>query len=135
MRPWPTVNARWSSGGTENVATIGEERQLVGPIVEQPDLIVRLRAGPDEAPMLAGDFKAVGILPSTGIVGTKNDRGRPSSAGRLAIDFVTRADHREIAEIRKRLARLGIGGANLAALEGRQVGGEGCQPPHPSYGL
>ncbi|MBR0816025.1 hypothetical protein JQ544_31150 [Bradyrhizobium diazoefficiens] len=76
--------------------------------------------------MLAGDFKAVGILSSTGIVVTKNGRGRPSSAGRLAIDFVTRADHREIAEIRKRLARLGIGGANLAALEGRQVGGEGC---------
>src|ERR1700745_2182110 len=44
-----------------NVVTIGEERQLVSPIVEQPDLIVRLRAGPDEAPMLAGDFKAVAI--------------------------------------------------------------------------
>src|SRR5687768_11561312 len=44
-----------------NVVTIGEERQAVGPIVEQPGLIVRLRAGPDEAPMLAGDFKAVAI--------------------------------------------------------------------------
>src|SRR5205823_13128737 len=44
-----------------NVMTIGEDRQLVGPIVEQPDLIVRLPAGPDEAPMLAGDFKAVAI--------------------------------------------------------------------------
>src|SRR6476619_2835617 len=44
-----------------NVVTIGEERQPVGPIVEQLDLIVRLRAGPDEAPMLAGDFKAVAI--------------------------------------------------------------------------
>src|ERR1043166_475693 len=44
-----------------NVVTIGEERQPVGPIVEQPCLIVRLRAGPDEAPMLAGDFKAVAI--------------------------------------------------------------------------
>ena len=44
-----------------NVVTIGEERQPVGPIVEQSDLIVRLRAGPDEAPMLAGDFKAVAI--------------------------------------------------------------------------
>src|SRR5438046_2579006 len=42
-----------------NVVTIGEESQLVGPIVEQPDRLVRLRAGPDEAPMLAGDFKAV----------------------------------------------------------------------------
>src|ERR1041385_838173 len=44
-----------------NVVTSGEDRQRVGPIVEQPDLIVRLRAGPDEAPMLAGDFKAVAI--------------------------------------------------------------------------
>src|SRR5436190_23518848 len=44
-----------------NVVTIGEERQLVGPSVEQPDLIVRLRTGPDEAPMLAGNFKAVAI--------------------------------------------------------------------------
>src|SRR3954453_20003885 len=44
-----------------NVVTIGEEGQAVGPIVEQPDLIVRLRAGPDETPMLAGDFKAVAI--------------------------------------------------------------------------
>src|SRR5947209_1695483 len=44
-----------------NVVTIGENRQGVGPIVEQPDIIVRLRAGPDEAPMLVGDFKAVAI--------------------------------------------------------------------------
>jgi len=44
-----------------NVVTIGEERQPVGPIVEQPDRLVRLPAGPDEAPMLAGDFKAVTI--------------------------------------------------------------------------
>src|ERR1041385_7476173 len=44
-----------------NVATIGEDSQLVGPMLEQPGLIVRLRAGPDEAPMLAGDFKAVAI--------------------------------------------------------------------------
>src|SRR4051812_48266510 len=44
-----------------NVVTIGEECQRVGPIVVQPDIIVRLRAGPDEAPMLARDFKAVAI--------------------------------------------------------------------------
>src|SRR5437762_1610410 len=44
-----------------NVMTIGEDSQLVSPIVEQPDRLVRLRAGPDEAPMLAGDFKAVAI--------------------------------------------------------------------------
>src|ERR1051325_1822693 len=44
-----------------NVVAISEEGQPVGPIVEQPDLIVRLRAGPDKAPMLAGDFKAVAI--------------------------------------------------------------------------
>src|SRR2546430_1684657 len=54
-----------------NVVTIGEERQPVGPIVEQPDLIVRLRAGPDEAPMLAGDFKAVAI-------GAGHDRRAPA---------------------------------------------------------
>src|SRR5947199_10321554 len=42
-----------------NVVTIGEERQRVSPVVEQPDRNLRLRAGPDEAPMLAGDFKAV----------------------------------------------------------------------------
>src|ERR1700758_4993725 len=44
-----------------NVITIGEDSQRVSPIVEQPDRLVRLRAGPDEAPMLAGDFKAVAI--------------------------------------------------------------------------
>src|SRR3990170_3043457 len=44
-----------------NVVTIGEDRQPVGPIMEQPDRIVRPRAGPDVAPMLAGDFKAVAI--------------------------------------------------------------------------
>src|SRR5438067_5132027 len=54
-----------------NVVTIGEEGQPVGPIVEQPDLIVRLRAGPDEAPMLAGDFKAVAI-------GAGHDGGAPA---------------------------------------------------------
>src|SRR5690348_6358278 len=44
-----------------DLVTIGEDRQPVGPIVEQPDLIVRVRAGPNEAPMLAGNFKAVAI--------------------------------------------------------------------------
>src|SRR4030095_1666348 len=44
-----------------NVVTIGEDSQLVGPITEQPDRLMRLRAGPDEAPMLAADFKAVAI--------------------------------------------------------------------------
>src|SRR6185436_3373145 len=44
-----------------NVETSGEDRQRVGPIVEQPNIVVRLRAGPDETPMLAGDFKAVAI--------------------------------------------------------------------------
>src|SRR5438034_4516914 len=44
-----------------NVVTIGEERQPVGQIVEQPDRIVRPWAGPDVTPMLAGDFKAVAI--------------------------------------------------------------------------
>src|SRR5438445_13563298 len=54
-----------------NVVTSGEDRQLVGPIVEQPDIVVRLRAGPDEAPMLAGDFKAVAI-------GAGHDGGAPA---------------------------------------------------------
>src|SRR5881227_1278195 len=44
-----------------NIVTSGEDRQRVRPIVEQLDLIVRLRTGPDEAPMLAGEFKAVAI--------------------------------------------------------------------------
>src|SRR5690348_4733511 len=44
-----------------NVVTIGEDSQLVGPIVEQPDRLVRLRAGPDEPPMLPRDFEAVAI--------------------------------------------------------------------------
>src|SRR5439155_25507190 len=54
-----------------NVVTSGEDRQLVGPIVEQPDIVVRLRAGPEEAPMLAGDFKAVAI-------GAGHDGGAPA---------------------------------------------------------
>src|SRR5205085_3724163 len=54
-----------------NVVTIGEERQRVGPIVVEPDIIVRLPAGPDEAPMLAGDFKAVAI-------GAGHDGGAPA---------------------------------------------------------
>src|SRR4051794_31620176 len=63
----PTIDDRYVAARQigpdigRNVVTIGEERQRVGPIVEQPDMIVRLRAGPDEAPMLAGDFKAVAI--------------------------------------------------------------------------
>src|SRR5438034_2147271 len=44
-----------------NFVTVGQDRQRVGPIVVQPDIIVRLRAGPDQAPMLAGDFEAVAI--------------------------------------------------------------------------
>src|SRR5205814_6905275 len=54
-----------------NVVPIGEERQRVGPIVVQPDIIVRLPAGPDEAPMLAGDFKTVAI-------GAGHDGGAPA---------------------------------------------------------
>src|SRR5438552_12709428 len=54
-----------------NVMTSGEDRQRVGPIVEQSDIVVRLRAGPDEAPMLVGDFKAVAI-------GAGHDAGAPT---------------------------------------------------------
>lgn len=44
-----------------DVVTIGKDRQPVGPVMEESDLIVRLRARPDEAPMLVGDFKAVAV--------------------------------------------------------------------------
>src|SRR5213082_3671201 len=62
-----------------NVVTIGEDRQRVGPIVEQPDRIVRPRAGPDEAPMLAGDFKAVAI--GAGHDGRAPAFGKPGTSG------------------------------------------------------
>src|ERR1043165_6451457 len=54
-----------------NVVTSGENRQSLGPVVEEPDLIVRLRAGPEEAPMLVGEFKAVAI-------GAGHDRFAPA---------------------------------------------------------
>src|SRR5690242_12420154 len=54
-----------------NVVTIGEDRQPVGPIVKQPDRILRPRAGPDVAPMLAGDFNSVAI-------GAGHDRRAPA---------------------------------------------------------
>ena len=62
-----------------NVVTIGEDRQRVGPIVVQPDIIVRRRAGPDEAPMLAGDFKAVAI--GTGHDGRAQPSAKPGTSG------------------------------------------------------
>src|SRR5690242_6424675 len=40
-----------------NVVTIGEDSQLVGPIPEQLGRLVRVRAGPDQPPMPAGDFE------------------------------------------------------------------------------
>src|SRR5207253_10979917 len=63
----PAINDRYVAARQigpdigRNIVTSGEDRQRVRPIVEQPDLIVRLRTGPDEAPMLAGEFKAVAI--------------------------------------------------------------------------
>src|ERR1043165_3586711 len=63
----PAINDRYVAAGQIgadircNVVTIGEDRQPVGPILIQLDLNVRLRAEPDEAPMLAGDLKAVAI--------------------------------------------------------------------------
>ncbi|MCY1243335.1 hypothetical protein D9M72_563460 [compost metagenome] len=44
-----------------DVVTVAEDGQPVSPIVKQPDLIHRLRAGPDEAPMLVSNFEAVAI--------------------------------------------------------------------------
>ncbi len=41
--------------------TIAEDSQPVGPVMEEPDLIHRLRARPDEAPMLVSNFEAVAI--------------------------------------------------------------------------
>ena len=69
-----------------NVVTIGEERQPVGPVVEQPDLIVRLRAGPDEAPMLAGDSKAVAI--GAGHDGRAPAFGKARNIGHLVDDAI-----------------------------------------------
>jgi hypothetical protein len=62
--------------------TIGEERQPVGPIVEQPDRLVRLRAGPDEAPMLAGDFKAVSTDEKAELA-AEIERRRPGTPERI----------------------------------------------------
>src|SRR5690242_9721666 len=44
-----------------NFVSIGHDRYRVSSFLEQPDRLVRVRAGPDEAPMLAGDFKAIAI--------------------------------------------------------------------------
>ncbi|MNY07747.1 hypothetical protein D3C86_1405640 [compost metagenome] len=44
-----------------DVVTMREDRQRVSPVVVQPDIGVRLRAGPDEAPMPPCDFEAVAI--------------------------------------------------------------------------
>src|SRR2546423_13410894 len=54
-----------------NLVTCGKDGQLVGPIVIQSYIVVRLRAGPDKAPMLAGEFKAVAI-------GARHDGGAPA---------------------------------------------------------
>src|SRR5437660_4807910 len=69
-----------------NVMTIGEDSQLVSPIVEQPDRLVRRRAGPDEAPMLAGDFKAVAI--GTGHDGRAPAFGKARNIRHLVSDAV-----------------------------------------------
>src|SRR5689334_3436595 len=73
-----------------NVVTIGEDSQLVGPMLEQPGLIVRLRAGPDEAPMLAGDFKAVAV--GAGHDGRAPAFGKARNIGHLVGDAVAQ-DH------------------------------------------
>lgn len=63
----PAINERYLTGRKigsyfgGDVVTIAEDGQSVGPVMEEPDLVVRLRARPDEAPMLVGDFKAVAI--------------------------------------------------------------------------
>src|SRR3569833_480552 len=63
----PAINDRYVAARQigpdigRNLMTIREDRQRVGPILEQLDLNVRLRAVPDEVPMLTGDFKAIAI--------------------------------------------------------------------------
>jgi len=58
-------------GVQRNVVTMREDRQRVGPVVVQPDVVVRRRAGPDETPMPPCDFEAVAI-------GAGNDRRAPA---------------------------------------------------------
>jgi len=69
------------------VVAIGKERQSVGPVVEQPGLVVGLRARPDEAPMLACDFKTIAI-------GARHDGlapafGKARDVGHLVGDAIT----------------------------------------------
>jgi hypothetical protein len=59
------------TGFGRNFVTIGQDREPVGPVVKQSDPIMRLRAGPDEALMPAGDFEAVTI-------GTRDDGPAPA---------------------------------------------------------
>src|ERR1051326_3293720 len=97
----PTLDDRYVAAGQvgpdigRNVMTIGEDRQPVGPVLEQPDLIVRLRAGPDETPVLAGEFKAVAI-------GAGHDRFAPTFGKawniRHLVDDAIAQDHTARAE-------------------------------------
>ena len=63
----PAINYRYLAGGQiglyvgGDVMTVAKDSQSVCPVMEEPDLIVRLRARPDEAPVLVGDFKAVAV--------------------------------------------------------------------------
>ena len=63
----PAINERYLAGrqiGTYvggDVVTIAEDGQPVCPVVKEPDLVVGLWPGPDEAPVLVGDFKSVAI--------------------------------------------------------------------------
>ena len=63
----PAINYRYLADGQigpyveGDVMAVAEDSQSVCPVMEEPDLIVRLRARPDEAPVLVGDFKAVAI--------------------------------------------------------------------------
>src|SRR6185437_9535108 len=61
INDWYVATRQIGADIERNIVSIGKDRQSVGPIVEKPNLIVRLPAGPDEAPMLVGNFKAVTI--------------------------------------------------------------------------
>ena len=54
-----------------HVVPVGEDGQLVGPVLEEPRRLVGLRAGPEQAPMLAGNLETIAV-------GTGHDRRAPA---------------------------------------------------------
>src|SRR5207249_2952046 len=113
-----------------NVMTIGEDSQLVSPIVEQPDRLVRLRAGPDEAPMLAGDFKAVAI--GAGHDGRAPAFGKARNIRHLVGDAIARQAGIENGDLAAGTAELQGGGeaGKAAADDDDVIHGDGLLSEH-----